>query len=88
MLWALYLKHYILKDKATQSEQIFERAIKALGAKAGFIWDMFIDYHLLKSPLSDINDLYKKAICEPYEEISKLVLITKFFFTIISVMFT
>lgn len=70
MLWSLYLKHYLLQDEWKFGKNVFEKAIEALGSKAIKIWELYLDFHLLKSPASEVDVLYEKAINEPHQEIA------------------
>ncbi|XP_076272792.1 U3 small nucleolar RNA-associated protein 6 homolog [Rhynchophorus ferrugineus] len=70
-LWLLYLKLCLLKKDFEKSDEVFERAIKAVGHKASAIWDMYITAQQLHCE-QKVEGLLKRAALEPYEEVSKI----------------
>ncbi|XP_050301370.1 uncharacterized protein LOC126739642 [Anthonomus grandis grandis] len=71
ILWSCYLKFYLLQDESKQAEQIFEKAIEALGPDSFQIWDDYMDFQQLKGSTEELETLYERAINQPYEQVSK-----------------
>ncbi|XP_060534708.1 U3 small nucleolar RNA-associated protein 6 homolog [Cylas formicarius] len=64
LLWELYLQFYLLKDKVKEADEAFQKAARALGAKAEPVWDMMISYQLLRSSNAAVEALYLRAVDE------------------------